>query len=501
MAKQSVPELEVQDLDPQGHATVTFRYDPETQRLQVHRPQRSMSPKKSLLTKCMGPFLPAGYPGSVRPDYTPYQIYDSVQAFASTIAGLLASRAVFVGMGVGSEDASLVTTMLLYIAQETIGRVATILFAYQFSQKIEAEVKFYRFFADIVNDIAFVLDCLSPGLPLLGRICTLCVSNACRAVCGVSGGSSKAILSSHFAKEGNIGELNAKDGSQETVVSLVGMWVGGLLVSKVHGTFETWCCLIPLLAMHLWANWKAVKSVRLTSLNKDRAIILFSALLRGRAKGLSEVGEEESILGLGQMFRTSNCHNDFQVGVSVNKFLRTLPEGENNPSRRDLCFSQLLRVFQDEDYLLWWDVRSKQGFVLLKESAGGETQAKAICHLLRLSSRVKANPNAANLSQQNGLVQGRQDIFEVTQDPEQHVLPSSSEEKLDIHSHSSQLYDGLDPAIQLIIDTLREHRQEWKNMQDLVLHLGWDLDLTNLGRGPCHRIRVDSAPFEDKKDR
>ncbi|KIX94894.1 uncharacterized protein Z520_09203 [Fonsecaea multimorphosa CBS 102226] len=495
MAKRSGRDLEVQDLDPEGHTTVTFRYDPTTQKFQVHRPQRMLSPKSSLLTKCMAPFLPAGYPSSVRADYTPYQIYDSIQAFASTIAGLLASRAVFVGMGVGSEDASLVTTMLLYIAQETIGRVATILFAYQFSQKIEAEVKFYRFFADIVNDMAFILDCLSPGLPLLGRICTLCVSNACRAICGVAGGSSKAILSSHFAKEGNIGELNAKDGSQETVVSLVGMWAGGLLVSKVQGTFETWCCLIPLLAMHLWANWKAVKSVRLTSLNKDRATMLFSALLQGRVKGLNEIGEEEPILGLGKILRAFTDQNAFQVGVSVNKFLQHLPGDVNNSPRKYNHFAQLLSVFQGEDYLLWYDVQSNQGFVLLKESAKGDTQAKALCHLLRISMQLKATTKPAILSQQHDLAQTHQDVFGATPSHD------SPEEKLNIQDQSLHSYDELDPTVHLIVETLREHRQEWQNMQDLVQRTGWELNLTNLVRGDCHRIRMGGASPENKKDK
>lgn len=39
-------------------------------------------------------FMPAGYPHSVSPDYLNYQIYDSLQAFSSAIAGLFASRAV-----------------------------------------------------------------------------------------------------------------------------------------------------------------------------------------------------------------------------------------------------------------------------------------------------------------------------------------------------------------------------------------------------------------------
>ncbi|KIW91139.1 uncharacterized protein Z519_08033 [Cladophialophora bantiana CBS 173.52] len=499
MAIRSVPDLEVHELDPEGHATVTFRYDRGTQKLQAHHPRTSMSPRTSLLMGCMGPFLPAGYPSSVRPDYTPYQIYDSVQAFASTIAGLLASRAVFVGMGVGSEDVSLVTTMLLYIAQETIGRVATILFAHKFSQRIEAEVKFYRFFADIVNDIAFVLDCLSPGLPLLERICALCVSNACRAVCGVSGGSSKAILSSHFAKEGNIGELNAKDGSQETVVTLVGMWAGGLLVSKVQGTFETWSCLIPLLVMHLWANWKAVRCIRLTSLNKDRATILFSALLRGRAKGLNEVGEEESILGLRKMLLPFNDQNAFRVGVSVNRFLQHLPGDIGDDSHKYNLFAKLLEVFREEDYLLWRDVQSSQAFVLLKESAKGETQAKAICHLLRASMRVQANTKLANVTQQHVLDQRHHEGLNSKLGPDLNVLSAGPEEKVDFHSLRS--YDGLDPTLQLIIDTLQENRREWPKMQDQVKHIGWDLSLTNLIRGPCHRVRVNEAPFEDKKDK
>jgi len=72
-----------------------------------------------------------------------------------------------------------------------------------------------------------------------------------RSLCGVAAGSmspcflinrdlntkywnftgAKASLSAHFATKGNLGELNAKDSSQETVISLLGMLVGTLVVS------------------------------------------------------------------------------------------------------------------------------------------------------------------------------------------------------------------------------------------------------------------------------
>ena len=103
-------------------------------------------------------------------------------------------------------------------------------------------------------------------------------------MCGVCGGSSKAILSAHFARAGNIGELNAKDGSQETVVSLVGMWIGGLVVSRVDDGWGTWVWMLGLLGVHLWANWMAVRSVRLKTLNRGRAGMLFGRLLGGQRR-------------------------------------------------------------------------------------------------------------------------------------------------------------------------------------------------------------------------
>lgn len=84
----------------------------------------------------------------------------------------------------------------------------------------------YRLLADVFNDMAMLLECLSPLLPSRSmRLVILCAASVGKALCGVAAGSAKASLSSHFAKQGNLGELNAKDASQETVISLMGMLV------------------------------------------------------------------------------------------------------------------------------------------------------------------------------------------------------------------------------------------------------------------------------------
>ena len=83
--------MEIQELDSEGKPTAVFTYDSANRSIQIRVPVRSKSTTTSLLGKLMDVFLPAGYPSTVTPDYTPYQIYDTIQAFASTIAGYVES--------------------------------------------------------------------------------------------------------------------------------------------------------------------------------------------------------------------------------------------------------------------------------------------------------------------------------------------------------------------------------------------------------------------------
>ena len=112
-------------------------------------------------------------------------------------------------MGVGDASASPTAALLLNVLQESMGRIATILFAHKLGTALEPECKMYRLAADIFNDTAMVLDCLSPAFPKTARVLILSFSSVLRSLCGVCAGSAKASLSAHFAKRGNLGELNA----------------------------------------------------------------------------------------------------------------------------------------------------------------------------------------------------------------------------------------------------------------------------------------------------
>jgi hypothetical protein len=114
------------------------------------------------------------------------------------------------GVGVGDAAASPTSALLLHVLQDSSGRIATILFAHRLGTALEPECKMYRLAADVFNDVAMILDCLSPLLSIRSaRVALLSGAGVLRALCGVTGGSSKASLSAHFAKWGNIAELNA----------------------------------------------------------------------------------------------------------------------------------------------------------------------------------------------------------------------------------------------------------------------------------------------------
>ncbi|ORY63315.1 vitamin B6 photo-protection and homoeostasis-domain-containing protein [Pseudomassariella vexata] len=407
--------VEIAECDKAGNLKATYieshpsssssATTPSNSRIDVFFPTAG----KSLWQKLLVIFLPDGYPQSVTDDYTKYQIYDSLQAFAGSIAGMISSRAVWVGLGVGDASASPTGAMLIQIVRECMGKLATIVFAHSMGTAIEAECKMYRFKADVLCDAAMVLDCLSPLVPVLGmRVAVLCVSSVLYAAAGVAGGAAKSSLSGHFARWNNLGELNAKDGSQETMISLMGNMAGTAAMAFLSTPTATWLSLICLLVVHLVMNWIGVKAVKMRSLNRQRANIVFSNLLdKNKVLDPAEVSQRESIFAKrgGSTLRGKNGtligHCDF--GVSLQTLISSLSQngrhGKTGSSRLGpVDLSTLTRLFRHQGYLLWYERQSPRWndtpssttrvLVVLKEEVTTEQQLRAWYHALILARRV-----------------------------------------------------------------------------------------------------------------
>ncbi|RDL37779.1 Uncharacterized protein BP5553_05212 [Venustampulla echinocandica] len=343
--------------------------------------------------------------GGKRGSSSRIDVVDSLQAFSSSIAGMLSSRAVLEGIGVGDSGASPTAALLLSVLQESMGRIATILFAHRLGTSLEPECKMYRLAADIFNDSAMILDCLSPALPKPSRVVLLSCSSVLRSLCGVAAGSSKASLSAHFATQGNLGELNAKDSSQETIISLMGMLVGSLVVSHISSKWATWSAMIALLAVHLGTNYLAVRAVSMRTLNRQRANLVFSNCFEQIDKELQPKNIADQVapiriptpeeISIGERvferdgvlrWQGGKALGFCRIGVDLQTILNLF--GEPNQASGSYTstqlaeFEKLLELYKDDEYIMWFDVPRKTFMVVLRDTATVTTQLSAWMHAL-----------------------------------------------------------------------------------------------------------------------
>ncbi|CAH2229661.1 jg18845 [Pararge aegeria aegeria] len=131
-------------------------------------------------------FLPQGYPDSVSKDYFAYQIWDTAQAFCSTITGTLATQEVLRGVGVGNTASTPLAATIVWVIKDGCGHLGRILFAYSHGSSLDSYSKKWRLYADTLNDAAM---CIEIALPLFGGYTTfaLCVSTVMKSIVGVAG--------------------------------------------------------------------------------------------------------------------------------------------------------------------------------------------------------------------------------------------------------------------------------------------------------------------------
>lgn len=149
--------------------------------------------------------------------------------------------------------------------------------------QLDANSKKWRLFADGLNDGALCLELCAPHAAALvagvasSTVVTavLCVAGAAKAVVGMAGGATRAALTQHQSRRGNLADVSAKDGSQETLVNLAALLASLWLLPLVaQSPTWTWLAFLLFTGLHLAANYQAVKSVRMDTLNRTRLLLL-----------------------------------------------------------------------------------------------------------------------------------------------------------------------------------------------------------------------------------
>lgn len=260
-------------------------------------------------------FLPQGFPDSVSEDYARYQVWDTIQAFCSTISGTLTTHAILKGVGVGSDYVNPLSATVTWVLKDGTGHLGRILFAWWKGSELDMESKKWRIRADILNDVAMGIEifCL-PRFPPLIATYILCATTTMKSIVGVAGGATRSALTQHHALRGNLADVSSKDAAQETCVNLIASFVGLLLLNTVKTEYPLYILFAVVTFIHIFANYKAVKAICLRTFNESRYLITLEEFFKsGRLLRPHEVNRLERV-SVGQ---TVSLSMRVKIGLSA----------------------------------------------------------------------------------------------------------------------------------------------------------------------------------------
>lgn len=285
------------ELDPTSGRTVTVPA--------VSRPGKSSRGACNARFSVVGFFRRLFVPtGKVSLEYGRFQLADSIQATCSYLRGILSVHATLTGAGLGAaaaaaaaatgaDGASLSTVgaaaiaalaaVITLVLKDGCGMIGSLLFSYLFSHRFDSELRFWRLFADLINDIGLTIELLAPLAGPQLFVPVTCTANVCKALCGVAAGATRVSLAKHFALDGaSVAEVQAKEGAQETAVTLLGLCLGLMCSNYLNSSLTVqWTAFTALTLLHVASNYYAVRILRLRTLNRTRIAMLASLAAHG----------------------------------------------------------------------------------------------------------------------------------------------------------------------------------------------------------------------------
>lgn len=255
-----------------------YRFDADGQLMagtivDTRSPREKMN---DLLTKL---FLPDGYPATVTSEYLSFSKWRGVQNLASAVMAVVSTEALLFGLGLGKATVASAAAAQ-WILKDGAGYVAKVWYGSVAGKLIDTDPKSYRLMADGLEDVGGALEILTPLFPNY-FLALASLATALKAVAGMTGTATRhSIYRSLGRARHNVGEIASKGESQGVVLKLGGLAMG-LTVSSAIGQryFLLLSTYSACAAIHLAANWQAMRCVQFTSLNRQRSAIVMNAYL------------------------------------------------------------------------------------------------------------------------------------------------------------------------------------------------------------------------------
>jgi hypothetical protein len=258
--------------------------------------------------------------------------------------------------------------------------IGSIIFAASFSVYFGDYVKEWRLFADVINDVGQSLDMLCSYVPSHLYLPILSVSAICKAMCGISAGATKLCITNHLSLDRNSSDLNAKESTQETAVTLIGLLFGIYLAKYILIKNELYSNLLFILLtmLHVYANYKAVSCLKFDTINKTRCDVLLSQYATSNKNKTTHIDFKNSdkmsidyINSLDSIWHTLNslCCSKIYMAPRLSTALQNFTHKQLNNDKLLLSWEKYQNYFINEQFCIIPCKRYGGLSVLMKRSA------------------------------------------------------------------------------------------------------------------------------------
>jgi hypothetical protein len=234
--------------------------------------------------------------------------------------------------------------------------------------------------------------------------------------------------------------------------------------------FATWTSLLLLLLIHLFTNYRAVRAVKMHSLNRQRANIVFSTLVdKDVVLTPEQVAQHERIFERDGVLRwkASDILGHCKIGISLKGMLDSISHSEAATGAFrgvDSQIRSLIDLYRHEEYVLWYDRYHRQAYIILKGGVSTTSMLKAWSHALVLAREA----NSAKTHYDDG---------------DESVAMTSQEKVVSGVTGTRQFQQ----TMSLLQKTLVEFSPLFDTYPQRLKAAGWDLDTAVLETTPGHR--------------
>ena len=203
-------------------------------------------------------------------------------------------------------------------------------------------------------------------------------------------------------------------------------------------------------------NHAAVRAVSMHTVNRQRANILFSTFLdHDKVLDPDQISGEERIFEWDGVLRWkgSTPFAKARIGVCLRTLLSSMVPphtATSSISDTDWRLAKLFKIFDQEQYLLWYDFRRRVAYIVLKTEATPAYSLKAWAHALTVAHHLDIDDRYAT---------GARD----------------------------------DQVLENLEATLISLSQRWRILVERLVTAGWDVNNANLETTSGTRIRFTQA--------